>query len=424
MTHCPRAGRPSARPSPGTRRPTPARSRTRSPPAHRAGPCRGPTGSRRSRPGRGRARHRPTGRAGSRRHDAARPPGSWPGRRRRPRGRRRRRRRSRHRTGATVATDGGIAWRGGRSAPARRSWSGGRRVTRTEGRRQGDGARDRGSGRGQAGRWPGVGQVEQDARELGTDEDRGRRPGVGERETRAATGEPTEPRRGRRIGQTVIGQDGLDVARADEPEAEAEAARSNRREEARLLVRAEEDGHAGRRLLEGLEQGRLGVLVHPVGTLDDRHACAALDRHQLQLDDEILDASELRLGATDDHLATGPGRARGGAGPDGCRARPAGTPGRHGTAARPGPPCRAGRPRCREPGSSCRPRQARPAGRPGARRPGSSWPPRRARRPAPGSGRDPRRGRSDGFGRRRRLARRAPLRCGVAAVTCRAGRGR
>ena len=209
--------------------------------------------------------------------------------------------------GATVAADGDRL-RGGRSAPARRSRSGGLRVTRTEGRRQGDGARDRGSGRGQAGRWPGIGQVEQDARELGTDEDRGRRPGIGERETRAATGEPAEPRRGRRIGQTVIGQDGLDVARPDQPEAEAETARSNRREEARLLVRAEEDGHAGRRLLERLEQGRLGVLVHPVGTLDDRHAGAALDRHQLQLDDEILDAPELRLGATDDHLATRPGR--------------------------------------------------------------------------------------------------------------------
>ena len=326
--------------------------------------------------------------------------------------------------GAAAGPVAGVAG-GGRSAPARRPRGGGLRVTRTEGGRQCDGARDRGPGRGQPGRWPGIGQVEQDARELGTDEDRGGRPGIGEGETRAAAREPAEPRRGRRIGQTVVGQDGFDVARPDEPEAESETARSNGREEARFLVRAEEDGHAGRRLLERLQQGRLGVLVHPVGALDDRHAGAALDRHQLQLADQILDAPELRVGAADDHLATGPGRSRGGGGPGGSRVRPAGTPGRRGTAARRALPCRAGRPRCRGPASSCRPRRGRRAGRPGARRPGSSWPPRRARRPAPGSGPDPRRrsdDRSDGLGGRRRLARRAPLRCGVPAVTGRARR--
>ena len=144
-----------------------------------------------------------------------------------------------------------------------------------------------GPGRGQAGRRPGVGQVEQDARQLGTDQDRGRRAGIGEGETRAAAGEPAEPRGGRRVGQAVVGEDRLDVARPDEPEAEAEAARADGREEARLLVRAQDDRHAGRRLLERLEQGRLGVLVHPVGALDDRDAGAALDRHQLQLADEV-----------------------------------------------------------------------------------------------------------------------------------------
>ena len=47
-----------------------------------------------------------------------------------------------------------------------------------------------------------------------------------------------------------------------------------------------------------------------------------------------LTPAVLRVRATDDDLATGPGRARGGGGPGGCRARPAGTPGRRGTAAR------------------------------------------------------------------------------------------
>ena len=97
----------------------------------------------------------------------------------------------------------------------------------------------------------------------------------------------------------------------------------------------------------------------------------------------------LRVRATDDDLATRSGRARDGGGRGGCRARPAGTPGRCGTAAHRVRRCTTARPRCRARGSSCRPLPGRRGGRPGARDPGSSWPPRRARRPAPGSGRLP-----------------------------------
>ena len=121
----------------------------------------------------------------------------------------------------------------------------------------------------QPGRRAGIGQVEQDTRQLGPDEHGLGRPRIGERETRPAAGEPAETGGGRRVGQAVIGDDRLDVARADQPEPDPEAARPDGRQQARLVVGAQHDRHAGRRLLERLEQGRLGILVHPVGALDD-----------------------------------------------------------------------------------------------------------------------------------------------------------
>ena len=42
--------------------------------------------------------------------------------------------------------------------------------------------------------------------------------------------------------------------------------------------------------------------------LDDRHACAALDRHQLEVADEVLDAAVPRVGPTDDDLPAGTDR--------------------------------------------------------------------------------------------------------------------
>ena len=83
-------------------------------------------------------------------------------------------------------------------------------------------------------------------------------------------------------------------------------------------------------------------------------------------------------------------------------ARPARTLGRL-------PPCTAARPPGRARASSCRPRRARRGGRRGAPARGSWPPPPRGRPAVPASG--PRSSpRSDGFGRCRRLARRAALR--------------
>ncbi len=58
------------------------------------------------------------------------------------------------------------------------------------------------------------------------------------------------------------------------------------------------------RFLERLEQGRLRVLVHPVGGLDDGDASATLDRHERQLADEVLHATVLGVRPAHDDLAT------------------------------------------------------------------------------------------------------------------------
>ena len=381
------AAPPIARRGPGTPRPIRAGWRPRSRSVRRAAPCHGPNGRRPSRPARGRGRRPPTGRAGSRRHVAARRPGSWrdrPPRRWTRRGRRRAGRRpepGRKREPSWPPPP--------RPSPARRSCRRGHGIARTESAGQGDRARDRGPGCGQAGGRTGIGEVEQDTRELGADEDRRGGSGVGQRKTRTATREPAKTRGGRRIGQAMVGEDGLDVASADEPQAEPEAARSDGRQETRLLVSAEQDRDTGRWLLEGLEQGRLGILVHPIGALDDGDTGTALDRHEQQLADQILDPAVLRVRATDDDLATRSGR------PETVEVGVAAVldqPARPADAARPRIDCGgAQQPRrdVEREGRLADPFRARRGGRPGARDPGSSWPPRRARRPGPGSGRLP-----------------------------------
>jgi hypothetical protein len=107
----------------------------------------------------------------------------------------------------------------------------------------------------------------------------------------------------------VIGQDRLDVTRPDETEPDAKTTRTDGRQKASLLIGAEQDRDARRRLLERLEQGRLRVLVHPVRTLDDRDTRPALDRHEQQLADQILDTPVPGFWSTDDHLTTRPGGA-------------------------------------------------------------------------------------------------------------------
>src|SRR5262245_51198753 len=83
------------------------------------------------------------------------------------------------------------------------------------------------------------------------------------------------------------------------PEPDPLAARADRRQQPPLAVSAEDDRDAGRRLLERLEQRGLGVLVHPVGAVDDGDAPAALHRHQGQLRDQVADTAEPRVRTAD-----------------------------------------------------------------------------------------------------------------------------
>ena len=81
----------------------------------------------------------------------------------------------------------------------------------------------------------------------------------------------------------MVGQDGFDIARPDEPKANPQAAGTDGREQPSFLVSAQDDRDAGGRFLQRLEEGGLGVLVHAIGAFDDSHAGTALDRHEREL---------------------------------------------------------------------------------------------------------------------------------------------
>ena len=206
--------------------------------------------------------------------------------------------------------------------------------------------------------------------------------------------EPGEPGRERRIREVAVLEDGFDLADGDRAEPEAGAARPDSRHQAVLVVRAEDDRHAGGRLLERLEERRLGVVAHPVGPLEDRDAGAALDRAAAR--DPAPGAGSCRpRGGPGCRCGSGRrGRpARGAGRRDGSRDRPAGSRDRPGTAGRPDPGRRrAGRPPGRARASSCRSRPARRSAGRAARWPATiartaatarSWP-RVRNRPAAG----------------------------------------
>ena len=207
----------------------------------------------------------------------------------------------------------------------------------------------------------------------------------------------------------MVGQDGLDVARPDKTESDPETARPDRREEPALGVGAQDDRHARRRFLERLQKSGLGILIHPVGTLDDRDAGAAFDRHQLELADQVLDAPVPRVGSTDDDLPAGTDRPE---------PMDIGMPAALDEAARPAGPARpVGRgSRAQQPGREVE-REGRLADSVRTdeqdrlrRRAADHGGDRDERGPCPGSWPCPSGGRSVGFGRSRRLAGRSALR--------------
>ena len=114
------------------------------------------------------------------------------------------------------------------------------------------------------------------------------------------------------------------------------------------VVGTEHEAGRGAGLLEGLEQGVLGVRVQAMGGADDGHAKAALHGRQSQVGAELLDLPEA-------DLLTRALRARRDGGRGGRRSRPCGRPGRTDRAARRDRPAgRAGRRRGRGRASSCR----------------------------------------------------------------------
>ena len=88
-------------------------------------------------------------------------------------------------------------------------------------------------------------------------------------------GRPPERRASRlqwRVGEAMVGEDGLDISGADPTQAVAGTAGPDGRQEPVLVIGTQDDRDPGRRLLERLEQGALGVLVHAMGRLDDGDA--------------------------------------------------------------------------------------------------------------------------------------------------------
>ena len=102
------------------------------------------------------------------------------------------------------------------------------------------------------------------------------------------------------VGQPCVGEDRLDLADRDGPEPEPDAAGSDGRQELILLVGAQDDRHPGGRLLEGLEERRLGVLVQAVRLFDQRDTCATLDGQQGEVRDQPPDGPGLGFVARPD----------------------------------------------------------------------------------------------------------------------------
>ena len=129
-------------------------------------------------------------------------------------------------------------------------------------------------------RRPGIREVEERSGDLRPRRDGFRSQGPGPSDAGSASRQAGEPRGDRCVGDALVGKDRLDLANRDRPEPDPDAARPDRRQELVLAVDAEDDRHARRWLLQRLEQRRLGVLVQAIRPLDERHPRAAFDRQE------------------------------------------------------------------------------------------------------------------------------------------------
>ena len=132
------------------------------------------------------------------------------------------------------------------------------------------------------------------------------RSSVRQRQPGPAVGEARQAGRSRRIRGAQLPKPALDLTPTDRPQTDPNAARSNRRQQAFLVVGAENDGDSRGRLLEQFEERVLGVVVQPVGGLYDGHAGAALYWQKGEFRDQAPDGPGLGVGGTaDPHLASG-----------------------------------------------------------------------------------------------------------------------
>ena len=161
--------------------------------------------------------------------------------------------------------------------------------------------------------------------------------GVRESETGPPAGEPGQPGGSGRVGRSRLAEPEFDLADAHGAQANPDATRPNRRQQALIVVGAEDDRDPRRRLFEQLEERVLGIVVEAMGLLDDRDSSPSLDGKERQLADQVTHRARFGIrGRADANLPAGPfGRktvqVRVIAG-----ARPGGNPGRLGTGALPG----------------------------------------------------------------------------------------
>jgi hypothetical protein len=150
--------------------------------------------------------------------------------------------------------------------------------------------------------------VQERSGDLRANHDRVRRARQGHGVAGAAGGEARQAGGGGGVDEPRLDEDLLDLDPRDRTQPEADTARADRGQEALLIGRGEDQHRAGGRLLERLEERRLGVLGHAIRGGDDRDPRAALDGQQRQVPDEVADPTLLTAADRDDEAR--PGRAQ------------------------------------------------------------------------------------------------------------------
>ena len=174
----------------------------------------------------------------------------------------------------------------GRSARDSSNWPA-RNSRRPECRLQGRRALDQFAAGDQPGRGDSAKEVKKGPGDLVVDGDCLGQPGIGQGQARSTRGEAGQTGCGGRVGHASVTEELLDRTDTERWDAQPDTARPDGGQQPVFLVRAQDEGHVAARLLERLEQGILGVLVHPLGVLDDRDPVTALDRQVGQLGDQV-----------------------------------------------------------------------------------------------------------------------------------------